>query len=173
MTLRCSLVILLALAAASACHEPEPTSPVVGLTQPIDTPQPPDLGNYADRDITIHIYATGNLRQYCVGSDPFFHYDSDLTTPEDQQRLLALVACMMTGPLKDKRIVLTGRADPRGTVPFNDALGLERANRVKAFLVGHGVPTDRVATASAGKSGADPESSKWRTDRRVDIDVLR
>jgi peptidoglycan-associated lipoprotein len=172
MTVRSALAILFPLFAVCACHEPEPTSPVAGLTEPINTPQPPDLGNYPDRDITIHLYAMSSLRQYCIGSDPFFHYDSDRTTPEDQRRLLALVACMMTGPLKDRRIQLTGRADPRGTEAFNEALGLERANRVKAFLVDHGVPSDRVQTASVGKAGADPEWFKWRTDRRVDIELL-
>ena len=172
MRTRFGYALVLSLIACGACHEPEPSSPSVGLTQPVDPPQPPDLGNYSDRDITVHVFLTDNLRHYCVGPDPFFHYDSDKVTSQDQPGLYALAACMTTGPLKDKRVQLTGRADPRGGVAFNDKLGLERAERVKKFLVDHGVSTDRLVTASAGKLDSDPSPGKWRTDRRVDIDVV-
>ena len=154
------------------CHEPEPTSPTVGLTLPIHPPQPPDEGHYMDRDITVHVFLTENLRGVCKGPDPFFHYDSDRITPQDQPGLFALSECMRTGPLRDKRILLTGRADPRGSEPFNEKLGLERAQRVKQFLVDHGIQTDRIETASLGNIDAEAARSKWRTDRRVDIDII-
>jgi peptidoglycan-associated lipoprotein len=125
-----------------------------------------------DRDITVHVFLTDSLRQYCTGPDPFFHFDSDRITSQDQPALYALVSCMDTGPLKGKRIQLTGRADPRGSEAYNDRLGLERAERVKLFLVNHGISTDRVTTASLGKVDADEVKSKWRTDRRVDIDII-
>jgi len=173
MSFRRTLGLLLALSAAVACQQPEPTSPVVGLTLPVDPPQPPDLGNVVDRDITIHVYLGEELRHYCVGVDPFFHYESDHLTQQEQTGLFVLVACMETGALKDKRIMLNGRADPRGTVAYNDALGLERAERVKKFLVDHGVASDRVVTGSLGKTGAAPARDQWRTDRRVDIAVLQ
>jgi outer membrane protein OmpA-like peptidoglycan-associated protein len=115
---------------------------------------------------------TDNLRSTCAGPDPFFHYDSDRVTTQDQPGLYALAACMKTGPLRDKRIMLTGHTDPRGSTPVNDKLGLERAERVKQFLVDQGIASDRTLTASAGKTGADPARDKWRTDRRVDIDLL-
>jgi outer membrane protein OmpA-like peptidoglycan-associated protein len=172
MNLRIPVALLVSALACVSCHEPEPTSPVVGLTEPINPPQPPDLGHYIDRDITVHVFLTDNLRHSCEGPDPFFHYDSDRITPQEQPYLYALLACLQTGPLRDKRILLTGRADPRGSVEFNAQLGLERAERVKRFLVDHGVSTDRVVAASAGKTEANPERSKWRTDRRVDIDLL-
>ena len=166
------LAVFLPALLSAACHAPEPTSPSVGLTEPVDPPQPPDLGHYIDRDITVHVFLTDNLRGLCSGPDPFFHYDSDRITLGDQPGLYALVDCMKTGPLRDKRILLTGRADPRGSVTFNDKLGLERADRVKQFLVDHGIASDRAVTASAGKVAAQAAPSKWRTDRRVDIDLL-
>jgi outer membrane protein OmpA-like peptidoglycan-associated protein len=172
MTSRRTVAILLSTLLLVACHEPEPTSPVVGLTLPIDPPQPPDEGHYLDREITVHVFLTDNLRKTCAGTDPFFHYDSDRVTIHDQPGLHALAECMKTGALRDKRILLTGRADPRGTVDANDKLGLERAEKVKQFLVDHGVAADRTETATAGKTAAEPEPGKWRTDRRVDIDIL-
>jgi OOP family OmpA-OmpF porin len=166
------VVMLASLLAVAACDVPAPTSPVVGLRGPIDPPQPPDLGNYIDRDITVHVLTTDDLRKYCLGTDPFFHYDSDRVTHQEQPDLFGLVSCMQDGPLKNKRIELIGRADPRGSVPFNAALGMERAERVKKFFVDHGIAPDRIVTKSAGKTDAAPQPSKWRTDRRVDIDVL-
>jgi outer membrane protein OmpA-like peptidoglycan-associated protein len=171
MSLRIAAALLLPILLV-ACQEPEPTSPVVGLTLPVDPPQPPDLGNYLDREITVHVFLTDNVQKTCAGTDPFFHYDSDRVTVQDQPGLFALAECMKTGALRYKRLLLTGRADPRGSVAANDKLGLERADRVKQFLVDHGVAADRTETASAGKTAAEPSPSKWRTDRRVDIDVV-
>jgi outer membrane protein OmpA-like peptidoglycan-associated protein len=154
-----------------ACREPEPVSPAVGLTQAVVPPQFPLLDNYPEREITIHLYVASGLRNKCAGPDPFFHFDSDKVTPQDQAGLLALATCMKTGALKDSRIRLVGRADPRGTVPYNEKLGLERAERVRAFLVSQGVASFRLDTASIGKMGAEPGEDQWGTDRRVDIEL--
>jgi outer membrane protein OmpA-like peptidoglycan-associated protein len=154
------------------CREPEPSSPVVGLTEPTDPPKFPLLDNYPEREVTVHMYVTTNVRQFCTGPDPFFHFDSDRISPHDQPGLYSLAICMKTGALKDSRIQLTGRADPRGTTPYNEKLGLERAERVKAFLVSQGIATGRLVTASLGKAGAEPGEDKWGTDRRVDVELV-
>lgn len=172
MSLRSTIPLLATLVLLAACNTPEPASPSVGLTLPVDPPQPPDVGNYIDRGITIHVYTSENLRRYCVGPDPFFHYDSDRITPQDQPGLYALAACLKTGPLQGKRLELTGRADPRGSAAVNEKVGLERAERVKQFLVDQGVAPDRLVAVSAGKTGAHAAPDKWRTDRRVDMEIL-
>jgi hypothetical protein len=154
-----------------ACHEAEPVSPPVGLTQAIVPPKFPLLDNYPEREITIHLYVASGLRNKCAGPDPFFHFDSDRITPQDQPGLYGLATCMKTGALKDSRIRLVGRADPRGTVAYNEQLGLERAERVKAFLVSQGIAPFRLDTASVGKMGAEPGEDQWGTDRRVDIEL--
>ncbi len=174
MMIRIAFVLALApCLAVDGCREPEPTSPVVGLTEPTDPPKFRLLDIYQERVITVHMYVASNVRQFCTGPDPFFHFDSDRISPHDQPGLYSLAICMKTGALKDSRIQLTGRADPRGSVPFNEKLGLERAERVKAFLVGQGVATGRLVTASLGKAGAEPGEDKWGTDRRVDVELLK
>lgn len=173
MKTRFALALALAPSLAfTACREPEPTSPVVGLTEPVDTPKFPVLDNYPEREITVHLYVTSTVRRFCTGPDPFFHFDSDRVSAHDQPGLYSLAVCMKTGALKDNRIQLTGRADPRGSVDYNEKLGLERAERVKAFLVSQGVATGRLVTASLGKAGAEPGEDKWGTDRRVDIELV-
>jgi len=185
MSLRLTLALLAPAALLVACGQPPPATPVVaapsppaavpevaGATEVVDFPQPLDVANYVDRDGTIHIIEGPTLRRYCIGQDPFFHFESDKLTPADEPGLYALAVCMKTGPLQGKRIRLTGRADPRGTAELNMKLGLERADRVKAFLVDQGVAADRIETATAGKVGAAPAPDRWRTDRRVDIDMV-
>jgi outer membrane protein OmpA-like peptidoglycan-associated protein len=166
-----ALVVAPCLAIA-ACHEPEPTSPVVGLTEPTDPPKFPVLDDYPEREITVHMYLTSNVRRFCTGPDPFFHFDSDRVSAHDQPGLYALAICMKTGALKDSRILLTGRADPRGSVAYDEKLGLERAERVKTFLVSQGIAAGRLVTASLGKAGAEAGEDKWGTDRRVDVELI-
>ena len=61
---------------------------------------------------------------------------------------------------------------PGGEYEFNMGLGAQRAENVKVFVVGLGLPVDKVTTSSRGKldaSGSD--EAGWANDRRVDIEV--
>jgi outer membrane protein OmpA-like peptidoglycan-associated protein len=50
----------------------------------------------------------------------------------------------------DARLVLSGHADPRGTVEYNNALTQRRVERTKTFLE-HAVPDGHIETRSLGK----------------------
>jgi peptidoglycan-associated lipoprotein len=78
---------------------------------------------------------------------------------------------MKSGPLKDRRIALTGRTDPRGSENYNEKLGLERAERVKRYLVANGIDSARIETRSLGKTDASPAPQDWAADRRVEIEL--
>lgn len=95
----------------------------------------------------------------------------------------------------DAHLTLEGHADVRGSVPYNQALSERRVERVKSFLVEHGVPEANVdvkalgdqhnLTAAEVKSAVEqnPEITKeelarflrniqvikWASNRRVDI----
>ncbi|MBD67002.1 MAG: peptidoglycan-associated lipoprotein [Halobacteriovoraceae bacterium] len=69
-------------------------------------------------------------------------------------------------------IEVEGHADERGGVQYNLALGEKRANRVKDYLVGLGVASDRITTVSYGKDrpvayGHDEEA--WSKNRRANF----
>jgi len=51
----------------------------------------------------------------------------------------------------EAHLILGGHADHRGTVEYNQALTERRVNRVKAFLVGQGVPEADIETKAFGK----------------------
>jgi outer membrane protein OmpA-like peptidoglycan-associated protein len=165
----------LGFAGVVGCHEPEPESPVVGLTKPVNPPVMPDLGRGADRVHLEQMYAmylTEGVRGVCAGPDPYFKFDVSKPGGKDAPTMQILANCMQTGPLKGKSIRLVGRADPRGTEAYNEKLGLERAEEVKTYLVHQGVEPGRVLTASLGKADASPFPQDWKTDRRVDIELV-
>jgi peptidoglycan-associated lipoprotein len=166
-----TLVAVFALA-VGACHSPEPQSPSVGLTKAVDPPQSPDLGRGAARVdmMTMYsMYIDEGVRSVCAGPDPYFSFSSDTPTAHDKATMKVLADCMMSGPLRTKTILLIGRTDPRGSEEYNAKLGLERAEKVKSFLVSQGVDQTRVQTTSFGKDDASPVPADWAGDRRVEV----
>ena len=109
----------------------------------------------------------------CAGPAPFFEFDSSDTRETDQPTMQALADCMITGPLRGKAIKLIGHTDPRGAPGYNDRLGFERAERVKRYLVTHGVDAGRVEVRSVGEGEASQAPKDWPTDRRVEIELVR
>lgn len=49
------------------------------------------------------------------------------------------------------KVTVEGHADERGTPEYNIALGERRANAVKMYLQGKGVPADQISIVSYGK----------------------
>jgi peptidoglycan-associated lipoprotein len=159
-----------------ACHSPEPTSPESGLTNAVQPPRPPDLGKGAPRikvEGAYSMYVADPVRNVCSGSVPFFEFDSSDTREGDQPTMQALAECMTKGPLLGKAIKLIGHTDPRGTPNYNEKLGLERAERVKRYLVGHGVDAARVQVESLGEDQASAAPKDWPKDRRVEVQLVR
>lgn len=67
-------------------------------------------------------------------------------------------------------VTIEGHTDERGTRDYNLALGERRANSAKNYLVGLGVPANRIATVSYGKErptamGSNAEA--WAQNRRA------
>jgi outer membrane protein OmpA-like peptidoglycan-associated protein len=51
----------------------------------------------------------------------------------------------------EANLILQAHADLRGSVAFNKALSQRRADRVKSYLVEHGIPAERIETQALGK----------------------
>jgi len=170
-----ALTFITCAAALAACHSPEPESPSPGLTN-AEPPKPPDLGRGAPRikaEGGYAMYVAEPVRKVCSGSPPFFEFDSSDTRGADQPTMQTLADCMLTGPLSGKAIKLIGHTDPRGTPNYNEKLGLERAERVKNYLVTHGVDAARVQVESVGEDAASPAPKDWAKDRRVEVQLAR
>ena len=105
-----------------------------------------------------------------LATPPHFEFNSSRVDSTAKRALRALAACLSDGPLRTETIKLVGRADPRGDVQYNFALGYQRAYSVMEALHGFGASLGCMTPTSAGEDGAtgDDEDS-WADDRRVDI----
>jgi len=82
-------------------------------------------------------------------SDAYFDYDSAEIRGDAKDALRKSATFFKKYPTM--RITIEGHCDERGSTEYNLALGDRRANAVKAYLVGLGIPGDRLNTVSYGK----------------------
>ncbi len=166
-----AVVLFASALVVTACHSEEPKSPDRGLTSPVAPPVMPVERGPATVEIEgpYSMYLTESISSRCTGPDPTFSLDVSQPTSADQPTMKNLVACMTSGALKGRSILLIGHTDPTGTAEHNEKLGLERAEKVKAYLVSNGIGADRVSTATAGADSASSAPKDWGKDRRVEV----
>lgn len=73
------------------------------------------------------------------------------------------------------RIIITGHADERGTVEYNQRLSEDRADSVASKLKRAGLPANRVQTQGKGKLeplAFEGTETAWFKNRRVEVLVL-
>jgi outer membrane protein OmpA-like peptidoglycan-associated protein len=155
--------------------------PTMGVTAPqpetpIAPPPPPEPVHPVSPSINVseEILRRCSMEINNVNDAPKFDFNKSDLTPQDLAVLQQIADCFATGPMKDDPMRLVGRADPRGTVAYNDRLGMRRADSVASFLEGHGIDAGRVDRVSRGKRDArGRDEATWLIDRRVDILVAR
>jgi peptidoglycan-associated lipoprotein len=105
-----------------------------------------------------------------VDASPKFEFDKSEILPSDIDMLNKVAECFTTGPLKNDRILLVGRADPRGPAQYNQALGMRRATAVADYLEKNGIDDKRIEKTSRGeKDATGTDEAGWAKDRRVDV----
>ena len=99
-----------------------------------------------------------------TGTDEF----TDASKPE-LQRVLAEVAARGSADIS-----VIGHTDLVGASESNDDLSVKRAERVKAMLVGAGIPAERILVSGRGKREPAVRTSQGVDEprnRRVEVDV--
>jgi len=102
----------------------------------------------------------------------YFVTGTDELTDESKADLQRILDELKHRPLPDVYVI--GHTDTIGELKGNDALSALRAETVKNFLVGIGIPAERILTAGRGKrepivpTGDQVEEPK---NRRVEINV--
>ncbi len=167
---RLSIVTLLFAAACS--HPTKVKAPEPVAAAPAAKPAP----GATTKVVSPTVAVDENLAQQCslkLGNPqaaPKFDYDTSELAPADRDVLQQIAVCVTSGPLKGKKLELTGRADPRGTEEYNLGLGTRRADSVATFLQRLGVHQAQLgATTRGALDAAGTSESSWTTDRRVDI----
>lgn len=88
-------------------------------------------------------------RRAAIEERVHFGYDRSDLTPEAQSILRSKVESLRSE--SSVRIRIEGHADERGSVEYNLALGMRRAQAAREFLVGFGLDVSRLDVASHGE----------------------
>jgi peptidoglycan-associated lipoprotein len=159
--------------ATVAAPPPEPvmlTSAEPPAPPPPAPPPPPTTPVSPSVAVTKDILEECKLQLDSVEHAPKFDFDQSELLPADVEVLSKIADCFVSGPMKGRNMALVGRADPRGTTKYNDALGMRRATSVQDYLVKAGMDAGAIERSSRGKRDAvGTDEASWATDRRVDV----
>jgi len=102
----------------------------------------------------------------------YFISGTDALTDESKVELERVLDEMRKRPVPD--VVVIGHTDTQGSIESNDQLSLQRAETMKGFLVGIGVPPERIRVAGRGERELlvpTPDNVDEPRNRRVEINV--
>ncbi|HYB71469.1 MAG TPA: OmpA family protein [Candidatus Bathyarchaeia archaeon] len=102
----------------------------------------------------------------------YFLEARDELTPDSKQIVGRIVDEIARRPAPE--IVVIGHTDRVGSVPYNDALSLRRAERVRDELVKAGVPVERIRVEGRGEREPlvpTPDEVAEPRNRRVEINI--
>ena len=123
---------------------PPPAPPPVATAQPV-TPPPP-----APPPVATPSRAT---RTFDLSADGMFAYDKAVLTPIGESRIENMIEGMrQAGVTGLTSITILGHTDPLGAPPYNQMLSQQRANAVKAYLVGRGIPANIITAEGRGET---------------------
>jgi peptidoglycan-associated lipoprotein len=95
--------------------------------------------------------------------DVYYQFDSVTLEADAQQVLIKNAEWLKANP--KTRVEVEGHCDDIGSAEYNLALGAQRAQVAKDFLVNHGIAPDRLVTISYGKEA--PACFEQSEDCRV------
>jgi len=107
-------------------------------------------------------------------ADAYFDYNQYSLRPDAIQALQA-DSTELRDILKDYpdyKLTIEGHCDERGSAEYNMALGQERAQAAKDYLVQVGIPSGQLATISYGKQRPvcdEHDEACWQKNRHIHI----
>lgn len=105
--------------------------------------------------------------------DIYYEFDSYSLTAEAREILKHNAEWMKAN--SSVRVEIEGHADDRGTNEYNLALGAQRAQIARDYIVSLGISQDRLSTISYGEELVvcrEPREECWRQNRRVRFVVI-
>ncbi len=152
---------------------PKPAPPPPRVTAPKPAPRAPAPRATGPKPIA---------QRATLAADTLFDFNKSSLKPEGSAALDKLISNMKA--INIDSIIAIGHTDRIGGDAYNLKLSQRRAESVKAYLVAHGVPANRISTEGKGKKDPatkpgtckGPKSKKLiaclQPDRRVEIEVI-
>lgn len=81
--------------------------------------------------------------------DIFFDFDKEVISSDSKLILVRNIQLLKENP--DKKIIIEGHTDERGTNEYNLSLGERRARITKRYLVAKGIAPERISTITYGE----------------------
>jgi peptidoglycan-associated lipoprotein len=100
----------------------------------------------------------------------YFDYNEHAIKDDNKEKMAKNADWLKAHP--QVKIALEGHCDERGTAEYNLALGQKRAEAVKAFILGLGIPENRLQTVSYGferPTDKGHNEAAWAKNRRVEF----
>ena len=161
-------VLLISLLAACASDKPAEVA-----TAPTAAPETTAAAPVADAPKEVVPVSTDPLddaNSILSKRSAFFDFDKSVIKAADKPMVQAH-GQYLAGHA-DRKVVVEGNADERGSSEYNLALGSRRANSVKKMLVVSGAKAGQVSTVSYGEEkprDTAHNEAAWSQNRRADI----
>ena len=113
------------------------------------------------------IRAKEAARTKFVNADVYFNFDDATLTSEARNVLKQKVEWLRAN--SDVKVTIEGHCDERGTEEYNIALGQQRAQSIKTFLMNAGINGSRLQTISYGEEqpvALGHNETAWAKNRR-------
>jgi len=127
-----------------------------------------DSGSVTSEDISGPEPGTQEHLVVNVGDRVFFGFDAYQLSGEARATVERLAAWLKQYP--SRQVTIEGHTDERGTREYNLALGAQRANAVRDYLIVMGIDPNRVETVSFGEERPAVRGSNedaWAQNRRA------
>ncbi len=164
------LIVMLATLVIAGCSstatepvvEQQPATEVVEVAEVVEVVEPAGPGFAADN--TTPVDASGSP----VSRTFYFGFDQSIVSPADFAALNVHAEILRANP--NRKVVVAGHCDQRGTREYNLALGERRAQAISAILVASGVSPRQIEDISYGEEElVNPANNAraWAQNRRA------
>ena len=182
LTVALLVAVLAPLLLLTACGKKRPPVVTSKPTSTTPIPPPPEITETGP-DIRPVDEGQAMGEDFAV-SDPSgeggpladIHFDYDQSSLTDEARATLEKHALWLQNHREAKVMVEGHCDERGTVEYNLALGNQRAQVTRDYLVSLGVAADRLRTTSYGKERPiDPghDEAAWARNRRAHFAVSR
>jgi peptidoglycan-associated lipoprotein len=179
-----SVIVLLMTLTLASCARPTPPPPppppappvaVAPTPPPPPPPQPPPpppapAPAPAPALTEDEIFARKTLAELNAErplAEVYFDFDQFVVREDQRPILQANAEWLRRWP--STRVAIEGHADERGTAEYNLALGERRANAVREYLIGLGIPDTRLEVVAKGEEEPvcfEQTEACWAQNRR-------